>query len=293
MPNVYYDAEFAGIPLSIATISTTSGRDIAVLSPARGDLHANRDRGLKHRVASAELLFVDKPGKAPYLDRFDAVHALVLQGGAQVFSHPLLGSYRARIADFDIRADAGASRVDVSCTLYAEDEPQAVTPSGAGVAVDAGVEAVEVASGEADAALAELDRESETPASCAAAVAAWGEADDIDAQKVFLEAASLVEDLNAEIEALSQSLADWPAYRALCRLRYQVSRAAEAFTSAAEQLIDITVGRDAPLISICSEVYGAALAVERAAQVQKLNRIRTPGRVATGTALKMPATGAL
>jgi hypothetical protein len=292
MANVYFSAEFAGVSLLISEIETVEGRDVAVQSPARGSRHWNKDRGQKHRVVTAQLLFIDRPGQAPYLERFDVVRTLANADEAQVFSHPLLGSYLARFSDFTHRAKADELKVEVSCTILPEEEPQAVFPSGAGVSSEAGLEAVSVASSAADDALAALGESSETPAAVGAAVQGWADADELDAQQVFLEAASLVEDLNTEIESLSLSLDRWPAYRAMCLLRYQLTRAAESFTSASEQLVEITLGADMPLLAICTEVYGAALAVEQAARVQKLNRVRTPGRVTRGTVLKLPAEGA-
>jgi len=291
MPATYLPAEIGGVSVLISSIDTSDGRDVAVLSPVRGSRHVLRDRGRKHRSARVELLFIDQPGLAPYTQRFHLVRSMVDEPASQIFAHPLLGTYRVRISDFDHRANADSLNIEVSCTLLPEDEPTPVFPAGAGVSAAAGVEAVEVAAFEALAALDAAARESSAPDDCTTTVQGWSEASELDPQQVFLEAASRVEELNEELEELSADLTDWPTYRAFCVLRYQVTRAAESFTSEAERLLEVTVGQDSPLLAICAELYPASIAVERARQVAKLNRVRTPGRVPAGTVLKMPSSG--
>lgn len=292
MANAYFAAEFGGIPLLIAEIDTVEGRDVVVQSPSRGDVHSLKDRGRKHRVTTCQLLFADRPGQAPYRLRFDAIRKLANDDGSAVLVHPLLGAYTAKIADFSHHATADSLSISATCTFYAEEEPEPVLTAGAGTSAEAGTEAVEIAASNANNALAEIGQASDTPNACVAAVDGWSEAEDLDSQRVFLEAASLVADLNDQIEALSVSLDQWEAYRAMCLLRYQVARAAESFTSTSTSMLEVTVGEDVPLLALMAEIYGAELAVEKRDEVQKINRLRTPGRVAKGTVLKIPAEGA-
>ena len=92
----HFESMFGDMPLLIASVDTEDGRDIAVQSPARGSRHYLQDRGAKLGRADCEILFVDEPGKATYLDRFAAFRSLVAKGEPQIFSHPLIGTYRAR-----------------------------------------------------------------------------------------------------------------------------------------------------------------------------------------------------
>lgn len=293
MANVYFPASFAGVPLLIVKIDTESGRDVAVQSPARGDKHVLQDRGVKLNRTTCEILFTDQPGQAPYLDRVNQVHALALAGAADIFSHPILGSYSARIEGFAISATADAC-VTVQCTILAENEPEVVMVAGAGTSTQAGLEAVSVSTETATQALTAVGLTSSLPTDCLDAVTAWAEGDELDSQQVFAEVASLTGQINGAINdlELASDITRWQAYRALIGLGYQLQRAALAATADADRVFDLFVAVPRPMIAICAEVYGASLALDRADQNTRLNRVRTPGLVPGGTTLKMIATGA-
>lgn len=292
MPNVYFDASYGGIDLLISSIDTEGGRDIAVQSPSRGDRHVLQDRGRKLRSANVSILFIDQPGLAPYLDRYDQFRALVDAGDSQIFSHPLDGSYQARASELRVSADSGTGQVSCTCTIIAENEPKTVFPLGAGVSAAAGLEAVTTASAAADTSLADAGLSSPVPSSCLAAITKWtNAADELDTQEVFLGVASLTQQISDATDALdlASDFRRWNAYQSMINLMYQVVRAGEALTAASAQLFDLTVAHALPLRAICAEVYGGALAADKAAQVARINRIRTPGRVPAGTILKMPS----
>lgn len=244
---LYYDASFGGIPILITRIETEGGRDIAVQSPSRGDKHTLQDRGKRHGVANVEILFCDQPGLDAYTTRYERFRALVegtpdAPPEAQIFSHPLDGSYRARAADLRITADPGSSIV-VSCTIHPEDEPVFTFPVGAGVAPAAGVDAVSTAASDADAQLAAVGLSSPVPSACTDTVTSWSTTDDLDTQAVFVGVASLTAQIADAVDAfeLASDLNKWQAYQALINLHYQVSRAGDAFTATAGQLFQVTV----------------------------------------------------
>jgi hypothetical protein len=293
MPDVYFDASFAGIYMLIANIDSESGRDIAVQSPARGDRHVLQDRGRKLLSTTCEMLFVPQPGLGSYLERFDQFRALAEGGKSDVFSHPLLGSYRARIGDFRFRASEDAA-VEVTCTILAEDEPTVVFRAGAGISTEAGVEAVSAAAAAADTELAAVDLESDVPSSALAQVTAWASGEDLDSADVFAQVATVSSQIDDAITALdlTSDLSRWEAYKQMIRLQYEVQRAAEAAVSDADNVFDLTVRVPRPLRAICAELYGAALAEDRATKIAKLNRLRTPGLVPAGSRLKMISNGA-
>ncbi len=293
-PAIYFEASFGGIPLRIGNISTERGRDIAVQSPAYGDKHTLTDRGLRQRSTSCELLFVDVPGQNSYTDRYEAFVRLAESNEPALFSHPIDGQYRARCSNVDAEASADELSIRVSCTFLREDAPQVVFPVAAGVSTSAGPEAVSVAAGLVDEQLAAVGLASTVSAEAFAIVDAWHEAgEELDAQRVYLEVATLTELIDTMIAdyELAQDLTRYQAYEAVIRLRYQIVRVAEMFTSATATVFDLHVEVAQPVLRICSEVYGAALAVELAEQVTHLNRLRTPSLVPRGTTLKMPAVG--
>ncbi len=294
----YFDSLFGDMPLLVSEITTERGRDIAVQSPFAGDKHTNFDQGRRQHRARCEILFADKPGQRSYLDRYDAFVALADSGEIRIFSHPLDGSYRARCDADSVSASADELKVTVSCVFIREDAPQTTFPIGAGVSTDAGPEAVRVASDLANMKLAEIDFGGLADVDfgitdeAADAVDAWQTAgDELDAQQVYLEVATLCDRIDTAIVdlELAQDLSRYQAYETMIRLRYQLTRAAEAFTSESANVFDLYVEVPQPVLRICADVYGAALAVDRADQVTHMNRIRTPNLVPRGTTLKMPA----
>ena len=293
----YIAASYGGVDLLISTISTTVGRDIIVQSPSRGDKHVLQDRGLKHKVAEATVLFIDQPGKPNYVARAQQFLAIVEVDAPTSFSHPILGTYTARATDVQLVATDEAM-IEFTCRIFAEDEPQVTFQAGAGVALGAGVEATSVAAANATNRItaADLEPVSTVPATCASTVAAWGavDPDDLDSQQVFLEVASLVGQIDNDIATyeLESDLSLWLVYQAYILLRYQVVRAAEAATSTADNVFTFVVGAPQPLLAICAAIYGPALAQQRWQDIISINRVRTPGLVPTGTTLKMPSDGA-
>lgn len=294
--SIWFDASFGNVDLLVLDIDTEAGRDIAVKSPSRGDKHALQDRGAKLLATNATVLFCIQPGKDSYLDRFDAFRAAAA-AGPDIFVHPLLDAYRARIEGFTFSASAEERSVTVKCRILAEDEPQQVFTPGAGVSSDAGLDSVTVASSLADTAIATAGLTLPTPvtANALAAVTSWSatDLDDLDTNAVTSATATITGQIATAISALNleQDLVHWPVYQALINLSYQLSRAATSFASQATNVFDLTITVPQALRAICARVYGPALAEDRQRQVTKMNRIRTPGRVPAGT-YKFPSDGA-
>jgi len=302
----YFESMFGNMPLLIASIDTDEGRDIAVQSPARGSRHYLQDRGAKFGKADCEILFVDEPGKASYLDRFQQFRALIAQGEAQIFSHPLIGTYRARAEGGRHSANSDTRQVRFQCAFLPEDEPQPRTPTGAGVAPVAGLETVTVAVADVKAQLSVSDvatLQAQVPSAdptrtwlddLVGFVASAADSADADIQAVLSGVATFTGVINGAIEALdlATSIERWPLYQAMINLISAVQLAGQALTSDAAQLISFFVAQPLPLLALCADIYGPELAADRADRVTRLNRVRTPNRVPAGTTLKMPAPGA-
>ena len=291
----YVQASYGGIDFFVTDVSTEEGRDIVVKSPARGDKHTLFDRGKKLLSTTCSILFCDEPGKEDLLLRFDNFRDRAnTDTGSATFSHPLIGSYLARIAEFSHQQGEGTGNIRCTAKFLAEDEPQPIIRSGGGVPTLAGVESVTAASGIATAALADLGLLSDLPLDAIDTVQAWANGDELDSQAVFAEMASFGGALNTAIDTLDllTDLSRWQAYRAFVQLQGEVERAAEALTAAAALVFDVIVRVDRPLIAIATDVYGAAAGPTKADQIAKLNRVRTPGLVPAGTRLKFPQKGA-
>ncbi len=266
------------------------GRDWITQSPSRGDDHVLQERGRKQRRTSVELVFCDQPGRADYLDRWLAFRTLADGTTALLFTHPLHGAYLAVVQDLRGEVNMPERAVRASCVFVAGEPVQAVFPVGAGVTAAAGPEQVEVRAAQVDEDLAGVGLSSSTPASCFDRVTAWAEDEDPDARAISLEAASLADEIDAEVERLDlvTDLTRWPAYRSLITLRYSVAQAAAGVTSETSQVVGYTVQVTEPLRALCARLFGAGAAAERARQVQKLNGLRTPGLVPAGTVLSLP-----
>lgn len=289
-PAIFFAASFAGVPLLISEIETERGRDIVVQSPAQGDKHTLANQGRKLRTARAEIKFCHQPGLASYTDRYDEFVKLFEDGDPHVLSHPLDGQYTARGSTLSVRSDSASLCIYVSAEFLHEQEEPPVFPAESIANTAAGLESVTTASERAIGVLDEFELESSVPTLALEEVTAWSEATDLDSQAVFLGVASVTEQIDAAIADLEvkASLDTWPVFRELIQLRYEVVRAANAFTASTASVFELYVDQPRPLLAICAEVYGAADARDKRDEVQKLNRSRTPGLIPAGTTLKMP-----
>lgn len=292
----YITASFGGLDLLVTDVETEEGRDVVVQSPARGDKHVLQDRGKKLLSVSCTMLFVSQPNKPDFMLRFDQLRQMANLGGPTVFAHPLIGSFISRLTEFSHRGGVGTGMITCSGKFLAEDEPTVIVRQGAGVSTVAGLEAVSAAAYAANTAIAASGFPAVPYVSNALAAAtewAAGDSDFLDSNTVFSDMASLSGELATTINDLEllSNVSNYQAYRALITLGYQLSRAADAFTSDADNVFDLTVVTPRPLIAICAEIYGAALAQDRADSIAQLNRIARPGLVPVGT-YKFPSDGA-
>lgn len=306
MPDFHYEAMFGDLPILIASIETDDGRDIAVQSPARGSRHYLQDRGAKLGRADCEILFVSEPGKASYLERFAQFRALIASGEPQIFSHPLIGTYRARAEGGRHSASSESKQIRFQCAFLPEDEPQPTTPTGAGVAPVAGVEAVNVAVDDVkeqltadDVAVLRAQAPSTDPTrtwldDLVDFVANAANTVEVDSQEVISSVATFTGIINGAIDDLdlATDINRWPLYQSLVSLLSTMRSAGDALTADSDGMISLRIDRPMPLLSICSEVYGADAAPDQADRVTRINRVRTPNRIPAGTMLRMPAPGA-
>lgn len=293
MPPVLFPAAYGGISFWFASLDGQAGRDVVVQSPSRGDVHILQDRGRRHRTVSGEILFTDEPGREPALDRFRAFFELAEDGDAHLFTHPIFGAYSARISELSYSSRSDDAELQATCTILAESDPQPILPAGAGTAPMAGLEEVTATVARAEDELARLGLASDTPATTLAKVEGWITAENPDARAVYLELASASERIGEEIDRLDllTNLDRWPLYREMINLQYQTMRAAEAVTSESSQIVEVAIAAAIPLRRLCADLYGAVEADDRAHQVTRINRLRTPGLVPAGTKLKLPREG--
>lgn len=293
MPAVYFEASFGGVSMHVGSINTTRGRDIAIQSPTSGDNHSLTDRGKKVVSSTWEILFVDRPNLAPYLERYEQFRNLVESGEVQILSHKLDGTYPARAADLQVSSDSNRLDVRCTCTFHQESRAPAVLPVEAGTSSYAGTESVTAHASSMKAVLADLGLASSAPADAEAAVARWEEGE-TDSNDVLLEVTTVTQKIDsaiAELE-LATDLDRWEAYRAMVELRYAIVRAGEAFTSAAATVFTVFIDKARPVRVLVAEALGVDDLEENVATTIAMNRLRTPARVPAGTSLLLPRRSA-
>lgn len=285
----YYIASFGGIRLWCSRVSTTNGRKLVVHDPARGDEHPLQDRGLETRVTSCTLLFDEMDGETTSpRERFDRFAALVEEGEPQVFTHPLRGSYLARVGRFDHEVDE-ASNISAEVEFFPEDSIPAVTVASAGTSAIAGEDAVAAAADNADAELEAVGMTSSAPGAARLAAETWSDLD-TSVREVLVDVAQVTELIGTEIETLglADRLALWQAYRSMLLLSDAVVAAARAATADVSRTMTVKVGRPVALRTLLATIYGAREVDQRYEQALSLNDISTPGWIATGTELRLP-----
>lgn len=285
----FYAARYGDQSLVLTSYSGEVGRDYAVQSPSRGDDHRTQDRGRKINRVEAEILFIHQAGLAPYLDRWLAFRTLAESPAPSLFVHPIEGSYLAHVHDLRFRVDE-SPHIVATCTFVPPGVFAPVAAVGAGVAPQAGPEHVEVLVDRCDTQLAARGLTSSAPAAALEAAVRWAEADEPDARAIAVELASLTTQIDQAIADLDlvTDLSRWELYRSMVELRYTLSRAAASVASETEEVSRYTLAAAEPLRVLCARLFGAAAAVDRARQVQRLNGLRSPGLIPAGTTLVVP-----
>lgn len=305
---ILYEASWGGLRLDVLETDDQAGRATARHRYVHRDGADVEDLGGEPRVTRVTCVFFERPALAgeeglTHYDRFRRLATLKDEGVARTFVHPLTGSYKAKIGEFSFQARAGERDV-ITCTIeFVEDttEPAVFSP-GAGTPVAAGAAEVkaaavitgavfdvylsaEVAAGRKAPDAAPLKA---TTAAATTAAATW-EGDDISVRDVNNDLIDLGNQIDALVDkyALAADVTRLPTFVALSNLRYELTKAAEAFTSPGPRLTEIQVLEAAPLLVIAARFYGsAAEAQDRADELAELNVVKNPARVPAGTRLK-------
>lgn len=284
----YFESAWGPIRLWCAEVATVNGRRIVTHSPSSGDDHETQDRGLDQRVATCELLFDDMEGETTSgLERFNRFREQHELGETHVFTHPMLGSYPAKVGRFDHQLRDGV--ITASAEFIPEGRIPAVTVAAAGVSAVTGADAIAAA---ADVAQAELERVGMTSSvldQARTAGEAWQE-DGSTARQVLVDVGQLGEAISAEIDALglSRGLSLWRAYRAMLLLADAVVAAGRAATADVARTITVRIGRPVALRALLATIYGARDVNTYYPLARSLNDIRTPGWIPTGFELRLP-----
>lgn len=296
MATEFFDTTWGRIRLWCSSIETTNSRTLVVHELAVGDLHPIHDRGLAPKKARCSLLFDEMPNepKPPDVRLLEFI-AQVDQGDEQIFTHPLLGSYLAKVGDFTWNLDEDGNIVDATAEFIADDQIIGVH-AGIGSQALTGTDAVAARAAELNAALESVDIASDLPAKAVAFQESWIEPELVPTRQVFVESSEIATLLTNLIDenGLEDDLEYFDAYRAAIMFGAAVRDAAIAVTSETPSIFFVKVSTPTPLLALVAKIYGGSEAADREVQVRSLNDIRfVGGLIATGTELAMPQKSTL
>lgn len=283
----FYEARYGQIKLWASDISTSSGRDIVVHKLSRGNLHPLQDRGRTVRIAKVTLQFDEMDGDdMTARERLDAIEDYIAEGEPQIFQHPLVGSYLARMGSVEGRVGAD-SVITAEVEIYPEQEPQAVTPIGFGTTPTSAD--ISAAADAFDFELETVSLDSDIGDRARAIDAGW-KGGKIDTRTVLDNVAQFSDYVAFEIERLGfeSDMANWGAFRALILLSDAVLAGGRAATSDVAQVFTMKIARTIALNTLLARVYGGTDVEARREQAMQLNDIRTPGWLTIGTELRLP-----
>jgi len=302
--DVMHEASFGGVRLDVLSARSTAGRALARHVYPRRNGAQLEDAGAEPRVDHCRLIFFQRSAADNHLERLAMFHEAFVDGGAHTLVHPLLGSYQAKISTFDLQADAEPRDVVMVDVVFEEhaDEP-AIFDIGAGSPALSGLEEVSASAAAMDAALDDVaaatgdDVWTSVGTRAVTAATAWEAADPEDPttfRDINLEMVSLTNDIDREIDRLelATSVERYPIWVTMVGLRATLRKAVEALAERSPRIIEITVTAPTPLLVIAARTYGGDEAEWRCDQLRRLNDIRNPNRVETGTVLKAQAPSA-
>lgn len=290
---ILFDASFGGMPLQVLSTSDDMNRALVRHRYPHRNGAKIQDQGSDQRIARCRIMFFGETHDS----EFQRFHGLVHQVEPQIFTHPLYGSFLAKVGDLHAESSAETRDCIMVDAVFEEDtlEP-AVFEVGAGSPVMAGSEEVEVTTAELDQAFADTGLEDDTHLSADAfsIAQAWA----TDASKTTRDVANELTALTDRIEAANEfygvatDLDRYPLMKALTNLRGSLVRASKVFAQRSPRILNITVAVAAPLLIVARDIYGAAQAQTRYDQLLELNDIRNPARIEAGTPLRAQSPAA-
>lgn len=283
----FFEARYGGLKLWASEVTTQHGRDIVTHKLSRGNMHPKQDRGRMDRVARVSLQFDEMDGDTlTGAERLETLLEFVTDGEPQVFQHPLVGAYLARIGPFETRVGAD-SVITADIEIYPEEEPRAVTPTGFGTGAVSADGVVTAAADNVDTQLAAIGASTPVTAKARTADASWQTA---NARTVMNDVATLSSEIADEVARLQleTDMKKWPAFKAMIQLSDSVLTSARAVTSEVSQIFTMRIAQPISLNVLLARIYGGAEVETRREQTLSLNPIRTPAWLPVGFELRLP-----
>jgi hypothetical protein len=286
-----FTVSWGRLTLWCAAVSTTRPRRLVVHQMTGGDDHPVDDRGLSELRTRVSVLFDEFEGEATTpLSRFRELEAAHELGTEAMFTHPIRGSFLAKIGDFsyDLVGDYGTPQ-NVSVEFVPVDTLETVKPAGFGTSGSVGEGAVSAAADELDAAFDAAGIALDEPPTDIGRAAAenWIAGDTVPTRQVIVDTADISARLGVLIDeqGLEDDLALWDVYYATIMFGNATRNAAIAATSEVPAVFTLRVRQVVAILPLMAKIYGGAEAEDRARQVEEMNDIKTPGWFGPGDLL--------
>lgn len=289
--SILFDASYGGFPIHVLQTSDDGGRDLATHKYPHRNGAEEEDMGGAQRVTRAHIIFFGPD----HAEAFRVFHDLANSVEALTFTHPLFGSYEAKVGDLHWETSSEPRDcIMVDCVFREDTLTPAVFEVGAGSPTLAGSEDVDASAAEwliivEPEAGTIIDIDGVALGNDAMATAeAWA----TDASKTLRDVTHELTALSDRIDATQErfetatDINQYPALVALTKLRGSLVKASQAFAQRSPRIFEVTVAAPAPLLVVAAQIYGATQAADRAQQLIELNDIRNPARIDAGTVLR-------
>ena len=281
-----YTPAFAGVVLDVVSFQTELSRDVVEHRPHRGRGAQLSDRGQAPRRDTLTVVLTGTSQEI--VTTRQTLLVLAGAGDARLFTHPLDGSWLARLTAFSETLDASAT---LSLTLV-EDVP--FTERIADPTETVTIQDVEALADAYDAELAMLEVSATLPADSPSGADAltmveeWQSDRPTSAQLAELESYRARSLAVRDVLFESPEPAAWRAARKLGELRGTIELYQAGLQRIALSHHSLTVHHAVPLIQFLAQVYGATDASRLLGEVIRLNGITNPLRIAEGAILTLP-----
>lgn len=283
-----FRSSWGTVELWLGSIETEDGRKIVVQEYTQGDQANVQNRGSVPKTCRVQLLFDDMTGaKEEGKERLLSLIALKELGKPQIFVHPLYGRYLAEIGDFT-HTISGDNTITASASFTPTETIGAVVVDPIGVSIEVDERALDAAIDELKTQQADVGiDDSIVPDMATTASGVF--ADAASARDVLVGISNTTEAITDEIDAkiLEAEIETWPVMKAYVMLADAVRNAGDAAMGDVGNLITLRVDSPISLRRLVAELYGGDEADDRAVEAQQLNDISTPGRIPSGTKLRL------
>ncbi len=302
-----FECRFGGIRLDVQSTEDSLGRVVVTHQLPHLEGAPVRDQGAEPRVTRCRIIFFPLDDRDDPRERFYFFKALVDEGRTQTFTHPITGSYRAKVGQLSVSAAAEPREtLMVECSFHEDSDTPAAFEGGPGAPIGSGSDEVRAASADLDAGLVEVNDEliADDPdaepltttvgADCVTTAQGWEDAaasadDGITARRVNLELVALSDSISRETDRLELAIHPerWPIARALTNLNHSIRRASEAVVRETPRIVEVTVVAATSVYALAARTYPGEPFEARAEQILNLNDIGNPARLEPGTRLKV------